>query len=68
MLCNFLLARTSCINFLALSRESASPSLGIGRSRPDWVETVVVAIGVAGAGMGEAGTVVRGNGLVGIGM
>ena len=57
MLCNFLLERTSCINFLASSRVSASPSLGVGESGADLDGAAVVVTGVAGGSMagGEYG-------------
>ena len=68
MLCNFLLERTSHINFLASSRVSASPSLGVGRSGTDLDETSLVATGAAGAGITGAGTGVEGAGLRGRGV
>ena len=63
MLRNFLLERTSCINFLASSRVSASPSLGVGESGLDLDGTAVVATGVAGGSMAGAGNGVGDTGF-----
>ena len=65
MLHNLLLERTSCINFLASSRVSASPSLGVGESGPDLDRTGVVATGVAGASMAGVGNGVGDTGFGG---
>ena len=64
MLCNFLLERTSCINFLASSRVSALPALGVDKSGPDLDGTAVLATGIAGAIMAVAG---NGVGNIGFG-
>ena len=61
MLRNFLLERTSRINFLVLSRVSPSASLGVEGSGSDLDETAVVATGVAGADMAGTGTGVGGG-------